>query len=265
MVQRVDRSQWLSSVPDGLRNPLFSAFDEIERNFRERRWEPSELNGGKLCEVVYCVLRGYVDGAYLAYPKKPQNFVQACRDLETADRVRFTQSVRISIPRMLVSLYEIRNNRGVGHVGGEVSANEMDAMIVLQGSKWLVAELIRHFHGLDPAIAIAVVASLTIRVSPLIWSVADKHRVLLPNISMKERTLLLLHSFVEPVHEDFLYAWTEHTNKSAFRRDVLRLLHREKLVEYDTSTGLVYLSPIGVRRVEDNLLKSHGSCSTATA
>src|SRR4029079_6642275 len=112
------------------------------------RWEPSELNGGKLCEVAYSILKGYVDGRMPPRPKKPRNMVDACRALEAADDSVFPRSVRIQIPRMLIALYEIRNNRGVGHVGGDVNPNEMDSRVVLETSKWIMAELVRLFHNL---------------------------------------------------------------------------------------------------------------------
>ena len=36
---------------------------------------------------------------------------------------------------------------GVGHVGADVDPNHMDALCVLQMSKWVFAELVRIFHG----------------------------------------------------------------------------------------------------------------------
>ena len=58
------------------------------------------------------------------------------------------RSPRIQIPRMIAALYEIRNHRGVGHAGGDVNPNQMDATAVLYISKWLMAELVRILHGL---------------------------------------------------------------------------------------------------------------------
>lgn len=46
--------------------------------------------------------------------------VDACERLEQAPASKFPRSVRIQIPRVLIAFYEIRNNRGVGHVGGDV-------------------------------------------------------------------------------------------------------------------------------------------------
>lgn len=219
----------LGTIPSGLRDPLITLYNEIDRNYRERRWEPSELNGGKLCEAVYSILRGHVDGSFPSSPSKPENFVDACRALEKADKKKFSQAVRISIPRMLMALYEIRNNRGVGHVGGDVDPNHMDATIVLAGAKWVMADLVRHFHAVDLTTATQIVESLIERVNPLIWDVGSVRRVLQPGMNMKDKTLLLLHSSSAPLHEDQLFSWVEHSNKAVYRRDVLRSAHRDNL------------------------------------
>lgn len=57
-------STLLTNLPTSLREELIRAFRKIEQNFREGRWEPSELNGGKLCEVVYSILKGHVSGSF---------------------------------------------------------------------------------------------------------------------------------------------------------------------------------------------------------
>ena len=86
---------------------------------------------------------------------KPKDMVSACRNLEKEQGPR---SARIQIPRMIAALYEIRNNRGVGHAGGDVDPNHMDATAVIYMSKWVVAELVRLLHGLttDEATDIAM-------------------------------------------------------------------------------------------------------------
>jgi hypothetical protein len=56
-------------------------------------------------------------------PSKPRNMVDVARALEGADQNAFPRALRVQIPRVFVALYEIRNNRGVGHVGGDVDPN----------------------------------------------------------------------------------------------------------------------------------------------
>lgn len=86
--------------------------------------------------------------------------VSACRNLEKEQGPR---SARIQIPRMVIALYEIRNNRGVGHAGGDVDPNHMDATAVVYMSKWVVAELVRLLHGLTTDEATELVDALVER------------------------------------------------------------------------------------------------------
>ena len=241
------------AIPVGLRQPLLDAYNEILKNFRERRWEPSELNGGKLCEIVYTIVKGQLDGSFHPHPVKPSNMVDACRALENYPST-FSRSLRIQIPRMLMALYEIRNNRGVGHVSAEIDPNHMDASAVLQMSKWLLSELVRIFHGVDTTTATEAIDSIVERTLPIVWEVQGVKRILDHELQMKDKTLLLLYHSRGPVSEPQLVEWLEHSNASIFRRDVLRPLHKLRLIEYDSSSKLVHLSPKGMQRVEVDLL-----------
>jgi hypothetical protein len=243
----------LGAIPDGLRIPLLESFQTIVRNFREGRWEPAELNGGKLCEIVITILRGHVSGAFDAAPSKPANMFRACVDMEKADDQRFPRSVRIQVPRAILGLYEIRNNRGVGHAGGDVNPNHMDAVYVLMASKWIMAELIRIFHNVDTKSATETVDALVDRTIPIVWEVAGKKRVLRNDLSMLEGTLVLLYGTTGPLGESDLIDWVGHSNPSVYRRDVLLPAHKRRLIEYSRETRTVQLSPLGTRYVEDNI------------
>ena len=124
----------LANLPIGLRTPLIDCYNSIVSNYMEHKWEPSELNGGKFCEIVYSIISGYVAGSFPANPSKPPNIVDACQALGKIPPnhgLIGDRSVRILIPRVIPFLYEIRNNRGVGHVGGDVDPNFMDATAVV--------------------------------------------------------------------------------------------------------------------------------------
>lgn len=238
----------LVSLPVGLREDLLNAFNEVTDNFRSGRWEPSELNGGKLCEAAYTIVRGQVDGVFPARSAKPRNMVDACKDLESAGSR--SRSLRIQIPRIIVALYEIRNNRGVGHAGGDVDPNEMDATVVLYMSKWVMAELVRVFHTLTTHEAGEIVESLIEREVPSVWKHEDKKRVLRGGLTWKEKTLLLMLSEVGDVAERDLFSWVEHPNLPRYRRDILRPGHQDRLWEYDQITRMVRLLPPGIAVAE---------------
>jgi hypothetical protein len=74
----IEATKILSGLPKGLRDSLFRTFQEIAANFAEHRWEPSELNGGKFCEVVYTIIHGALSNAFPAKPSKPKDMRAAC-------------------------------------------------------------------------------------------------------------------------------------------------------------------------------------------
>jgi hypothetical protein len=238
-------------LPTGLRDDLLGAFNEIVTNYEQRRWEPASLNGGKLCEAVYTIVRGYADGSYEARAKKPPNMVDACKAMEKEKHV--PRSISIQIPRMLIALYEIRNNRGVGHAGGDVDPNEMDATAVLYMSKWLVAELVRVLHAIPTKEATELVETLVERKVALVWRAGDKKRVLRVGLTWKQNMLLLMASETGDVQEADMIRWLEHRTPARLRRDVLRPAHKERLIEYDEANGTIKLLPPGVEAAEELL------------
>jgi hypothetical protein len=236
------------SLPNGLRDDLLNAYNDIIKNYAERRWEPASLNGGKLCEAGYTIVRGLADGKFPARSAKPRNMVDACKNME--QETAQPRSVRIQIPRMIVALYEIRINRGVGHAGGDVDPNEMDATAVLYMSKWLVAELVRVLHTLSTTEAAEIVEALIKRQVALVWTSGDKKRVLKPGLTWKKNTLLLLLSETGEVADVDLFRWVEHKSLPAYRRDVLRPGHRDRLWEYDSADRTIRLLTPGIEAAE---------------
>jgi hypothetical protein len=251
----LDASTALGQLPAGLRSELLVEFDDISRNYRESRWGPAELKGGHLCEVVYTILEGYLSGGnYPATASKPSQFDKACEALGKTPKAAGPDSARLTIPRVLVGLYDVRNRRGVGHVGGDVSPNHMDAELVLATAKWIVAELIRMFHNTDVKTATAVVDALVDRTLPVIWEVDGLKRLLDTSLSLADQTLLLLYSESSPISDKDLAKYLEQDKLGNYRR-VLAPLHTKRHVEWNKATGMVTLGPPGRTHVEEKLLK----------
>lgn len=255
----IDSTHILASLPAGLRDPLLESYKEIGTNYMEHRWEPSELNGGKFCEAVYTIVEGQLKGTFATKPSKPADMVKACRALETIpeDTTRIgDRSLRILIPRILQPLYEIRNNRGVGHAGGEVDPNFMDATAVYSMASWTLAELVRIFHLVPTKEAQEVVDSLVERKHLLVWEVEGVRRVLDDKMSKVDQTLLLLYSNPGWTSESDLIQWVEYSSTSMFRPRILEPLHKKRLVEYDQKATRVRISPKGSKVVEETIIKS---------
>lgn len=249
----------LATVPKQFRSRVVTSYMELKKRFQEARydsaWDTSGLSAGKFCESILRTLQHHLTGTSIPFGKHIPNFADECRKLIVLPNSAGLESLRVIIPRALVFLYTLRGKRGVGHVGGDVEANEIDATVTLRTCDWIICELVRIFHGLSLEEAHGVVDALTQRILPEIWSVAGKKRVLRKGLSYKQQTLLLLYSETESgVPSEDLFSWTDHSHAATFRRDVLAALHKERLVEYDKENELVHISPLGVRDVEDNIL-----------
>jgi hypothetical protein len=191
----IDSKNLLKNVPEGLRGPLVDEYRDICKAFSEGRWKLAALDAGRFCEVAYTIIHGMITDNYADSPQKPGNFVGACRALEALPPVSTgDRSLRILIPRLLPALYEVRNNRNVGHVGGDVVPNKMDATLVREGATWVIAELIRIAHGVTTSDAQDAVDALVERAHPLVWEVDGVKRVLAPSMRMGDRVLVLLYS-----------------------------------------------------------------------
>lgn len=235
----------LGALAEGLRTPLVREYKNLTQNYMEHRWEPAELSAGKICEIVYSIISGHADGNYPTTPSKPKNMVTACRQLE--NEASLPRSFQILIPRMLPALYEIRNNRGVGHVGGDINANTVDATLMFTMVNWIIAELVRVFHAGSLEDAQIAVDALAQRSTPLVWDSNGLKKVLSPNMNLKDQILLLASSTDKEIKIDELMKWTESTNKTYYKK-ILKHLHKEKLIHLDVQSGIINLLPAGSKK-----------------
>lgn len=241
-----DENDLLNSIPIGLRKPLLDEYNSLVQTYMEQRWSPSELSAGKFCEVVYNIILGYGTGSYPATPSKPRNFVDACKRLENNATV--PRSFQILIPRLLPPLYEIRNNRGVGHVGGDVDPNQMDAYLTVSMCSWIMGELIRVYHNTTTIIAQRNVDYITNRKIPLVWTLNNIKRILNPNIKIPDQILIFLATSNSKLSFDELINWVEYSNSTYFKK-ILKKLHKERLIEYSSDND-IYILPPGTKKAE---------------
>src|SRR5262249_16765876 len=154
---------------------------------------------------------GHASGTYASAPIKPVNFLDACRRLEGNRHV--PRSFQILLPRLLPALYEIRNNRNVGHVGGDVNPDFMDSSAVVSMASWALAELIQSTSKTE---AQKVVTELADRRIPLVWRSGDIRRVLKPELPLKSQVLVLLASSATRIPASSLLDWTGYKGKPYF-------------------------------------------------
>lgn len=249
----------LRSIPQKFRSRIVETYLEQKRRLSQASYDASfdsaGLSAGKFCESVLRFLQQQLSSTYIPFGKRIPNFVAECEKLAQVPVAQGSESLRVILPRSLVFIYTLRSKRGIGHIGGDVDANEIDCKTVLRVCDWVMCELIRIYHGVSLEQAQALVDAISTRSLPEVWQVGGKKRVLRKGLSYRYQVLVLLYSEVEAgVSSVQLFEWTEHSNMSVFRRDVLRPLHRDRMIEYDEEMEVVMMSPLGIQEVEDKIL-----------
>ncbi|MFT3702542.1 MAG: hypothetical protein QM802_09240 [Agriterribacter sp.] len=251
--------QAFSSIDKKFRDKIILSYKEIKSRYSKAiynaEYDASGLSSGKFCESILRFLQHTLIGTFIPFGTHIKNFNDECLKLINLPAANANESLRIIIPRAILFLYTLRGKRGIGHIGGDVEANKIDAETIVRVSDWTVCEFIRVFHNLSLEEAQAIVDSISLKTLPEIWEIAGKKRILISGLDFKQKTLLLLYQSSDNFEfvED-LYSWTEYSSLSMYKSAVIKPLHTKKLVEYDTDTELVYLSPLGVSEVEKNII-----------
>ena len=245
----------LAGIDSSFRGRLLKSYNGLKTAFLDGNYDACGLRAGRFCEVLLRWAQNEVMGSFTPFGTKLTNFKGECEVLENTPKTAGHESVRILIPRALSFLYTLRNKRGIGHEGGDVDANEIDAATAVRLADWCICELIRLQYPISLEEAQALCDALAARQLPQIWEVFGKKRVLIKGLNYPDQTLLLLYSSHDSaVPSEDLFEWTEHSNQASYRKDVLKRMHKNRMIEYDQESQMVAISPLGIERVESELL-----------
>jgi hypothetical protein len=156
----------LSSVPGALRSRLLARYRELKAAFVNGQYDACGLRAGRLAEVLLRVLQDELTGGYTPLGSRLGQFDQECLKLERLPQTAGVESLRVIMPRALNFLYTLRNKRGIGHEGGDVDANEIDAATAVRLADWCISELIRVVHAISLEEAQALLDTIAEREVP---------------------------------------------------------------------------------------------------
>ena len=245
----------LATVPAALRNRLTKHYSALKSEALQAHADTVGHQAGKLAETLLRVAQHLLTGSYTPLSQNLTNFKSACDSLERAPKTAGAEGIRILLPRALLFLYTLRNKRDFGHVGGEVSANKVDSATATRLADWCMCELVRVCHDIPLEDAQALCDSIAERKIAVIWNVLGRKRILDTTLSYSEQTLMLLYSDVaNAVAVEDLFEWTEHSRKANFKRDIIRKLHDDRLIEWDEETDMAIISPTGISHVETSII-----------
>lgn len=242
-----------SGLPDELVDELREAYTELKEHFFLGKHRPAELEAGRFSEAVFRVLQwatgGLPDGTpYTPLSKTLPRLDQEIERLKNRPS-KYDKSLRVRIPRVLRSIYDVRSGRGVAHLSGEVDPNLADATLVSACADWTLAELLRLYHGVPLGEAQALVDGLVKRQVPLVEMFGDFPKVLRADLSNPKKTLLMLYNRGdEGASLVDLSRWLKVTLGAA--RQTLQRLDARAEVHFDEVKGTAFITKLGIKKVE---------------
>lgn len=228
---------------------IVDSFKEVEKNFHLKSWKISSLDAGHFVEAVRRFIELKLFGQYTPINKPLPNFNDKC--LNSYLNKQGEESYRIHIPRLLFTIYGIRNKRGIGHISS-IKPNKIDSSLILSSCKWVLAEIIRLNSQLAIEDTESLIDEIIERNVEGIWEVGETLRILDDGLTLKEKILYLLYN-KKFLKDSEIQSITEYSNLTYLKR-TLREFHKKRLIEYKEN-GECILSPKGAVEAEKIILK----------
>jgi HEPN domain-containing protein len=248
MLQQV-KQQLENDFNKELIDGIFECYQLAYDKYYRGDYRPSSLQCGRFAEVALRMLQEKTTGTYTPLGQQLPNFVNEVRRLEQKPKTLFHESIRIQIPRTLQIIYDVRNKRDIGHVGGDVDANFSDATISLVACSWVLTEFLRLYYTSDINTAQKLVNSIVKLKIPIIQDFNGFLKILNPKLSLPQKILALLYYRVsDGALIDELNQWL-HNKVTKNHMDITlnrleydkAFIHRENNRCFITDTGMRYV------------------------
>ncbi len=187
-------AQFASKLEGKLVHELLEAHSEAKRNFYLGGLRLSAVEGGRFCEAAFRLLEYETkNGKFTPLTKPLASTDKLIFELSNLDGSKFSDSIRLHIPRSLRLVYDIRNKRDTAHLSDGIDPNLQDATLVIGVIDWVLAEFIRLYHNVPANEASKIVAGIVKRVAPVVQDFAGFLKILNPKLKVSEHCVVLLY------------------------------------------------------------------------
>lgn len=246
---RSDIQTVLESVyPHELAESLLTNYENALREFKKGNWRYFGNEIGQFIEVSYRMIEFQLTANYTPIANKLPNFNERILIAWENYGSTYDEVYRIIIPRCLYAMYCLRNKRGMIHKN-HIDPNKMDATILLNDTKWILAEFFRLSSTLSFEETESIMDSIMCKESLLIWDTGSVLRVLDTKMSCADKVLCLLYMRNSQTDAELRNS-VEYKNPTEFKR-ILKKLHTKRMIEYAAPNCA--LSPLGIQRAEEIL------------
>ncbi len=238
-------------IEKDLAERLIDRYSKLKQKYFLSQYESSQLNCAKFAEIVVRILEYITKGNYTPFSKDVV-LDNLAKELEQIPKSKFQTSIRIHIPRILRSIYDIRSKRGVAHLD-EVNPNFMDATYVVSACDWIMAELMRLYHIDELEKAQKIVDSLVERKVPIIEEFDDDIKLLNISLSVPDKILTILYNkHPNYVATNDLKKWIKTKSKSHIPTVLNKLDTDAKIYRKDNDN---IITKKGIKYIEKKIQK----------
>jgi hypothetical protein len=241
-------------IPSELVENILDNFFEMKTMFFRHEYRETALYGGRYAEGVFRIIQYLLDGSYTPIGVSLPNFHSSLVKFTNYPKENNHDSIRISIPKSLDVLYDIRNKRDVGHLGGDISENYIDSVLSLSLASWILCELLRIFYFGDVNKAQKLVNNLIIIDIPLIQDFNGFLRVLEPKMPLREKILsLVFYKNLEGITKTELDSYLQYNHLPNNVSRSLNSLIKNALIHFDQIEKKYFLTERGINFVTKNI------------
>lgn len=183
----------ISTVIDpALASAIVESYVEMQRRFLAGDWQPTELDGGRLCEAIARAVY-QLDSGTVMHSQLPKQLTEQVEDEKNQKVHALSHADRIHICKTISLVYKFRSSRGSVHISPHYKADYMDSMLMVHAGKWMFAEFLRLAWTKDKAVIAETIAQLVQLEYSLIHELEGVPLVLDASVSAPAEILLLLN------------------------------------------------------------------------
>lgn len=246
----------LSQIVDPiLADAVVTSYVEMQQRFLAGDWQPTGLDGGRLCEAVARAVYQMNSGT-VTHSQLPGELCEKIEDTQNLRQHALQQSDRLHICKAISLVYKFRSSRGSVHISPHYKADFMDSMLIVHAGKWLFAEFLRLAWKKDKEIIAATIAQIVQLEYSVIHELEGVPLVLEESVSAPVEILLLLnHADGNRLQKDVLRTQAKNNTPQAVDTAVSRLLKANEIRSTGTP-GELALTPKGQKRVIEKIIPS---------
>ncbi len=244
----------LSAIVDpALAEAIIDSYVEMQQRFLAGDWQPSELDGGRLCEAVARACY-QIDSGTITHSQLPGAICEKLEDEKNQHTHALAHSDRMHMCRAMSLVYKFRSSRGSVHISPVYSADYMDSMLMVHAGKWILGEFLRLAWTKDKVLIAETIAQIVQLEFSLIHELEGVPLVLDEKVSAPVEVLLLLnHADGHKLTKEQILAQTKNNTSSAVSTAIKRLLNRNEMRTTPTP-GEIALTPKGQKRVIEKII-----------